>query len=160
MKTCCFTGHRAVPAADRPFVEKQTARAIHQLIGDGFVTFVSGGALGFDLLAAETVLRAKTVYPAVRLKMVLPCRNQTERWSVADRARYDAILAAADEVMYTAEAYHRGCMHVRNRAMVDISDGCICYMTAATGGTAYTVGYAKEKGIPIFNVARAAQTPF
>lgn len=153
MKTCCFTGHRAIPAADRARIEKQTARAINQLIGDGYGTFVSGGALGFDLLAAETVLRAKTVYPAIRLVMVLPCRDQTAHWAPADCARYDAIVAAADEVIYTADVYHRGCMHLRNRAMVTMSDGCICYLTAATGGTAYTVGLAQKKGIPVFNVA-------
>ena len=159
MKTCCFTGHRVIPAADRADIEKQTARAVNQLIADGVDTFVSGGAIGFDLLAAQVVLRAKTVYPAVRLNMVLPCRDQDARWSAADRAAYAAILARADEVVYTADTYHRGCMHVRNRAMVDRSDACICYLTAATGGTAYTVNRAREKGIPVFNVARTTKTP-
>ncbi len=153
MKICCFTGHRIIPSAHRDQIDKQTARAVRQLIDRGVDTFLSGGALGFDLMAAAVVLRAKTVYPHVRLKMVLPCRDQADRWSAADRAVYADIIARADEVIYTAERYHRGCMHVRNRAMADQSDACICYLTAATGGTAYTVGYCRQRGIPIFNTA-------
>ena len=47
-----------------------------------------------------------------------------------------------------------GCMHVRNRHLVDFSSYCICYQTKETGGTAYTVNYAKENGLIIYNVAQ------
>jgi len=49
-------------------------------------------------------------------------------------------------------------MHLRNRYMVDHSCTCICYLTETTGGTAYTVKYAREKGLHIFNIAKEKMT--
>ena len=37
----------------------------------------AGGALGFDTLAAQTVLDMKKEYPQLRLILVLPCEDQT-----------------------------------------------------------------------------------
>ena len=66
---------------------------------------------------------------------------------------YESIKEQADKVVYTSEEYTRGCMHKRNRHLVDNSSVCICYLTESTGGTAYTVNYAKEKGLMTINVA-------
>ncbi len=35
----------------------------------------------------------------------------------------------------------------------DSSSACICFLTKHEGGTAYTVEYAKQKGLDIINVA-------
>lgn len=66
---------------------------------------------------------------------------------------YDRIIALADEVICLSERYYKGCMHARNHFMVDNSNYCICYMTETTGGTAYTVGYAKQQGLHVINIA-------
>ena len=44
-------------------------------------------------------------------------------------------------------------MHRRNRHLVDNSGVCVCYLTKNSGGTAYTVNYAKKQGINVFNIA-------
>lgn len=49
--------------------------------------------------------------------------------------------------------YFKGCMHKRNRHLVDNSGYCICYLTRTQGGTAYTVDYALERGLPVINIA-------
>lgn len=46
-----------------------------------------------------------------------------------------------------------GCMHRRNRHLVDNSGVCVCYLTRNSGGTAYTVNYAKKQGVNVFNIA-------
>ena len=66
---------------------------------------------------------------------------------------YKDILALADEVRYVCESYCTGCMHLRNKVMVDNSRVLIAYHTDSRGGTAYTVSYAKEKKREIINVA-------
>ena len=43
-------------------------------------------------------------------------------------------------------------MHKRNRYLVDNSSVCICYLTEATGGTAYTVDYAQTKNLTVINL--------
>lgn len=124
-----------------------------EAIEQGYRYFGCGGALGFDTLAAQTVLRLQEIYPEIRLILVLPCRDQTRGWKQADVAEYDRIMKAADKVTYTSEQYYSGCMHKRNRHLVDNSSLCICYLTEQSGGTAYTVNYARSQGLKIINVA-------
>lgn len=37
--------------------------------------------------------------------------------------------------------------------MVDHSGVCVCYLTRDSGGTAYTINYAKKQGLNVFNIA-------
>ena len=120
-------------------------RAVIEAIEQGYRYFGCGGALGFDTLAAQTVLELKNEYPQIRLILVLPCRDQTRDWKEADIAEYERIMKAAD--------YYSGCMHKRNRHLVDNSSLCICYLTEQSGGTVYTVNYARSQGLKIINVA-------
>lgn len=58
-QTCCFTGHRDIPTEVKPYITKQLERILRNLIGEGIRYFGSGGARGFDLMAADTVLQLK-----------------------------------------------------------------------------------------------------
>ena len=146
-KTCCFTGHRVIPTRALPRPVEEVEQTLRRLIGEGVRYFGAGGALGFDTLAAETVLRLKGEYPSVRLILVLPCRDQTRGWKEADVCRYRDILSRADKVVYTAERYSPGCMHRRNRHLVENSSVCVAYCTRETGGSAYTAEYARQRGL-------------
>ena len=152
-RTACFTGHRIIPFLQKKKIKKRTKQILIEAIEQGYRYFGCGGALGFDTLAAQTVLRLQEIYPEIRLILVLPCRDQTRGWKQADVAEYDRIMKAADKVTYTSEQYYSGCMHKRNRHLVDNSSLCICYLTEQSGGTAYTVNYARSQGLKIINVA-------
>ena len=152
-KTCCFTGHRRIPIDDHEFIQKRLESEVLSLIHQGVHDFMAGGALGFDTLAAQTVLSLKDGYPQIKLILVLPCKEQTKGWGDRDVNMYNFILQQADKVIYTSEHYSRGCMHVRNRYLVDNSGFCVCYLTSENGGTAYTVRYAGQKGLRIVNLA-------
>ena len=152
-QTCCFTGHRKIPLDQLESVTQRLRDAVIASIKDGYLYFGAGGALGFDTLAAQTVLALKKDYPQIKLNLVLPCKTQTRGWMQADIEEYERIMAAADKVTYTSDEYIRGCMHKRNRHLVDHSSLCICYLTERSGGTAYTVDYALKKGLRVVNVA-------
>ena len=150
---CCFTGHRDIPLTERKKIQKRLETALLRLIDQGVCYFGAGGALGFDTLAAQVVLRLRERYPQIRLILVLPCLNQTRGWAQADIDAYEEIKHCADKVTYTSEHYFRGCMQKRNRHLADNSSVCICYLTKPTGGTAYTVNYARRSGLRIINIA-------
>ena len=126
---------------------------IIDLIEGGYQYFGAGGALGFDTLAAQTVLDMKTNYPHIKLILVLPCFSQAKSWSSRDQEIYERIKAAADKVVYISREYSKGCMHKRNRHLVDNSSVCICYLTEKSGGTASTIEYAKRKSLLVINAA-------
>lgn len=154
-KTCCFTGHRRLPEDHKTEIMAKLEDVIVSLIHSGYLYFGAGGALGFDTLAAQTVLRLRRSYPQIKLILVLPCASQANRWPPADVETYLEILEQADKVVYTSQEYTPGCMFKRNRHLVDHSSACICYLTKKSGGTAYTVEYARKCGLKIFNTVKA-----
>lgn len=154
-KAVCFTGHRTLPEENLPEIAERLENALIALIEQDYCYFGVGGALGFDTLAAQTVLRLRERYPQIRLILVLPCCSQTRGWSQADIDIYEEIKRRADKVTYTSENYFRGCMQKRNRHLVDNSSICICYLTKPTGGTAYTVNYARRCSLQILNIAQS-----
>lgn len=157
--TCSFTGHRAIPNGMCNYLFGRIKDGVNYLYLQGVRTFLTGGALGFDVLAAEAVIDSRREYKDIRLVVVAPCRDQAARWNAEQRARYEWINRAADEVICLSERYYQGCMHDRNRYMIDHSRVCICYLAEQTGGTAYTVEYARSKGLKIFNLAKAKEQP-
>ena len=151
--TVCFTGHRQLNRDLLPDLQTRLQQLLEELYRKGYRDFMSGGALGFDLLAAEHVLQLRKAHPDVRLIMVLPCSNQAMRWNRQDSIRYERILYDADETRVLSSAYYQGCMLVRNRHMVNHSSLCVCYMLRLKGGTVSTVAYAMQQDVPVINLA-------
>ncbi len=152
-ETCCFTGHRQIPPGEQEQIASKLESVIVSLYQKGIRCYEAGGARGFDALAAKTVIRLREKCPGIKLILVLPCLTQTRGWRSEDVTEYERIKAQADEVFYTAHQYTRGCMHKRNRHLVDHSGVCVCYLTREKGGTAYTVRYAEKQGLEIINIA-------
>ncbi len=149
----CFTGHRQIPAAEQASLAQRLRETLIDLIQNGYSYFYAGGALGFDTLASQTVLALRKEYPQIKLFLALPYPAQSKGWSAEDKATYEEIKAQADAIHYIAEHYFRGCMQLRNRYLVDHSILCLCYLHKSTGGTAYTVQYAKQQQQKIINLA-------
>lgn len=151
-KTCCFTGHRKIPPEQYDAIVGRLRAKIIDLIDEGYLYFGTGGAIGFDTMAAQMVLKLREEYPHIKLILILPCREQTRGWSFRDITIYEGIKARCNKFVYTSETYTKGCMFKRNRHMVDNSSVCVCYLTREKGGTAYTVRYAKDKGLKVIYI--------
>jgi len=152
-QTACFSGHRRIPIEQYDAIYERLNEAIGSLVDRGYRFFGTGGALGFDTMAAQAVLAMKKRYSHIRLILVLPCFSQAKGWSEHDRAVYECVKVQADKVVYTSREYTRDCMYKRNRHLVDNSSVCICYLSEGLGGTAYTVAYARKLGLEIINIA-------
>lgn len=152
-KVACFSGHRKLPQ-DCTELQASLEKAIISLIEQGVVFFGCGAALGFDQLAAETVLKLKEDYPHIRLIMVLPCppEEQSLKWNDQQKKRYYELLDKADKVRVLSLRYTNSCMLDRNRHMVDNSAYIICYLRERRGGTYYTVSYAERQGLKILRL--------
>lgn len=151
-KTCCFTGHRIIKKDDVTYIKKNLEQSIENLIERGVIYFGCGGAIGFDTLAAETVIELKRKYPEIKLILVLPCADQNKYWNEKDKAVYKEIKSKADKVRILSGTYFPGCMQTRNRHLIDNSGFCIAYLRKQTGGTEYTVRYAKNKGVKVIYI--------
>ena len=149
----CFSGHRKLPE-NCSKLRANLEKAIIELIERGVVFFGNGGAVGFDALAATTVLKLKKEYPHIRLVMVLPCppEEQSMKWNEEQKKRYYDLLDQADKVRILSPRYTSGCMLNRNRHLVDNSGYLICYLREQHGGTFYTVNYAEQQRLKILRI--------
>ncbi len=157
--SCCFTGHRKIDNGKLPSLVDRLYLEVGYLAKHGIKNFYTGGALGFDTVAALTVLRLRQREDDIKLHLMLPCPEQYKNWSERDIGIYKDILARADSSTVLCDHYHRGSMHIRNRAMVDAAKYCICFWdkeiseaSKSGGGTLYTVNYARKLNRYIINL--------
>lgn len=153
--SCFFTGHRKLPKNRIDAIKELLKLKIKGLIEDkGADCFIAGGALGFDTLAAQTVIELKEEYPFIKLYLYLPCRDQSRLWSDEDRYQWRIIMTKSDGYKYVTDGpYVDGCMQKRNYKMADDALYCIAYCAVARSGTGATVRYAEEHGVTVDNIA-------
>lgn len=151
--SCAFTGHRNAEylnAVQEP-VSGNLHAALNSLLDEGVTEFYCGMAQGFDLMAASELLTFRGYYD-FRLIAVKPCADQSDTFTSKNKKLYDEILRQCDDVVVLSENYYKGCMQARDRYMVDKSDILLCFLRKSSGGTYYTVQYAKKKGKRIVEI--------
>ena len=152
VRACAMTGHRNITHALERGLEKRLLDVIEELAAQGTEVFYTGGAQGFDTLAALCVLRLRDKL-GIRLCVCVPFEKQDRRFDGIGKDLYRRILSDADEVVYVSDGYGKNVYHKRNRYMVDRSEVCVAFLESDSGGTFYTVEYARRKGKKIINLA-------
>ena len=73
---CCFTGHRPEKMElGEKEIKSLLEKAIDEAIEDGYVTFITGMAMGTDKWAAEIVLERKKTNMDIHQLCALPHPN-------------------------------------------------------------------------------------
>jgi uncharacterized phage-like protein YoqJ len=159
-KKACFTGYRPEKfpfklddtSVDFQILKSRILKTLESLINDDCKFFYSGMAMGFDIIAAETVLYFRGKIPNINLICVIPFEEQEKAYSQAWKNRYNFILQACDEVILLSKEYHNGCYQNRNKFMVDNSDYVVTGYDGQAGGTRNTLLYAQKKKRTIVNI--------
>jgi uncharacterized phage-like protein YoqJ len=152
-RICFFTGHRKLTPVFEKEITPVLKKSVVESIRLGYRTFLCGGALGFDMLAEETVLSLRdNEYPEIQLVLALPHRGQEQNWPIEKQRKYREILVRSDSHNYLFSRYIVGCMQKRNRYMADRSSRCICCLFTQRGGTYSTVQYALGRHIEVLNL--------
>ena len=141
----CFSGHRTLKT-DTKMLMNQLAAELQFCYRKGFRVFIAGGAVGFDMLAAEAVLEFKKTHQDVILIIAVPFPEQTARFCESDKGRYNVILDRADFFIVLSAGYYDGCYLRRNDFMLANSSYMIAYWDGKSfGGTSYTCRKALSK---------------
>ena len=152
-KSLAFTGHRTIPIERQDEIRARLVEAVSVACKSGITCFYSGMAMGFDLMAAETVLSLKGRYPNIRLIAVVPFRRQSCRWHSMENERYQNIICLLYTSPSLSEYYFKGCLLRRNDFMLEHSCGVIAFYDGKPyGGTFYTCREALKKGMDIVNL--------
>lgn len=151
--TACFTGHRVLSRKELKLIDKRLFPVLEELYDEGFRHFIAGGAIGFDTIAAEAVLKLKEKKEGVTLHIAIPCPEQPNLWREKEQKKYFEILEKADSSEIVSDHYFDGCMQLRNRYMVDRSSALIAFFRGSSGGTGSTCKYASKKLPIVINIA-------
>jgi len=157
---CAFAGHRP---QKMPFgfdeldsrcidFKKRLHDTIESLIWCGYSHFLSGGALGMDMYAAEIVLELRHDYPWIALEMVIPFDSQSDKWNDLYRTRYRVLLDEADIVTFTSHEYSKGAVFLRNHYLINNADLLLAAYDGQPGGTQMTCDSARKAGLDICKI--------
>ncbi len=151
--SAAFTGHRFYDFSQRVFIQERLTSAISEAYDHGIRNFISGFALGIDLMAAQLVQSLKCNLPGISLTAAIPFEGQAERYNIYDKRVYRRLLELADKVIVLSDCYYPRCFLDRDEFMVENASYLIAYYDGREkGGTYYTVKKARARGIPIINV--------
>ena len=146
MNTAFITGHRHINY-------RIVSEGIHQLtdraIERGFTTFLSGMAIGTDLLAAQIWSERYLTW-----KAILPCSDQSRLWTYKQQILYRKLLTKATEIKILYPQYKQGVMQGRDQYLVKNSQLCLAVWDGReTGGAFLTIEMARKAKLPliIFN---------
>jgi len=142
----CFSGHRKVEGRYPPSLKWNGIFSLvvgicqHLFMTRGATEFISGGALGFDTIAARAIIWMKNngYRGKVFLTMALPFPGYNKVWPHGSIAEMESICNnGADRVLYVSQqtAYHPGLLQIRNVWMKDNSDTAIILWDGSKGGT-------------------------
>ena len=152
-KTVAFTGHRTIDGITEAEMSRRLDKAVIESYRQGYRRFITGMAVGFDMLAAEAVVRLRAVHPDIHLEAAIPFPGQPERFGFGDRQRYVHLLSVADSRTTISGYYHSGCFHRRNDYMINNASKLIaCFNGKPSGGTYYTYTEALHRGLSVVNL--------
>ena len=158
--SCCFSGPRPqnLPWGtneDDPrcaALKTELRLTLEGIYESGYHHFLCGMAIGCDMYFAEAVLALRRKHPEVTLEAAIPCGGQPDRWSLAQRQRYNRLLDSCSKVTVLQVAYTPDCMMRRNRYMVDRSSLLLACSTGKPGGTMNTLLYAMQQGVKFLQI--------
>ena len=102
------------------------------------------------MLCASTVLELKKDFPDLKLIGALPCKTQEKFWNAKDKKIYREMLTKLDAIRCIYDEYIGAeCMIERNKYMVNNSSLLIALYNNISGGTKFTVDYAKKQGLEV-----------
>lgn len=148
---CCFTGHRYLPADRLGEIKKRLEAEAEACIRQGVILFETGGAWASTPWPLTPFSGCGRVMPS-GCGWSSPAPNRPSSGKKRTSWYGGRSGSGRTETVTVSPHYFSGCMHRRNRWLVEHSGRCICCLGRETGGTAYTVRYARQRGLPVVNV--------
>ncbi|GEP83448.1 Uncharacterized protein conserved in bacteria [Staphylococcus piscifermentans] len=115
VKTAYITGYKSyelnIFKEDAPEIKYLKAfieNKIEALIDEGLEWVLIQGQLGIELWTAEVVIALKEEYPELKLGVIPPFQNHTERWNEQNQIQYQQITAHADFIDTVHHAPYEG----------------------------------------------------
>lgn len=150
-KAIAFTGHRQL-GMDTSILEKDLTHQLLECYQMGYSNFMVGGAVGFDMLVAEVVLKLKKEFESINLFIAVPYKGHYLYFRDNEKGRYKVIAEQATNIILS-ERYYKACFLHRNDYMLANCSLLVAYYDGSfRSGTGYTIRRAEQNNISIINL--------
>ena len=134
-------------------VFKELFNLLLTLSKQGYTTFLSGLDEGFDLLAAEAVLKLRRSQQSIELVAVVPFQGQELSYSQVNRMRYNSLFQNSDRAIFTSEHYSEDAYFVKDDFLLTSSACVVCYFDDLKSNlTKLAYNRASERGASILHL--------
>lgn len=160
-QTVAFTGNRIITTSDNfpdanleNVIRTELSLCLEDCYHEGKKNFISGMAIGWDMLCAEEVLKLRERYPDICLIVAIPYQGQELLYSETDKHRYKKNCEAANHKEYITEGgYDKEAYHKLNDWMIANSSEIIAYDSGKPrSSTASTIRKARCAGLEVLNI--------
>ncbi|MFR9545846.1 MAG: SLOG family protein [Rikenellaceae bacterium] len=160
-QTVAFTGNRDLTTSTgRPdanlenVIRTELSFILEDCYRDGKLNYLSGMAVGWDMICGEEVLKLRAKCPEVKLIAVVPFKGQETKFSQSEKRRYHNLLNEADEtIVIWKDDYDPAAYHKRNDFLVENASEFIAYHNGKPrSGTGSTINKARKAGIEVHNL--------
>ncbi|MCD8915117.1 DUF1273 domain-containing protein [Staphylococcus simulans] len=131
VKTAYVTGYKSYElnifkddAPEVKYLKLFLRNKLESLIEEGLEWVLIQGQLGIEFWTAEVVIELKSEYPDLKLGVIAPFQNHTERWNEQNQLKYQQIIENSDFHETVHHAPYEGPFQFKqtDRFMLDHTD--------------------------------------
>ena len=160
-KTIAFTGNRDLTSPNglsgidlRISILNKLYKTIkYEYLENGFTTYLSGMAMGFDFLSGLAVTELKQHYPEIKFIAVIPFVGHHDRFSDDQKLYFKNLCELADDIIIVSNNPGTQAYNDRNDFLISHSSKIISYHNGKPrSGTGSTIRKATSQGLPVENM--------
>lgn len=154
---CFFVGDLELPAYRINTIRQQMREVLEQFASRGILDFLISGESGFEMLAAEEVIRFRMRAPELKVQLIYiqPTAEEYAPRSIRDKQKLDAIRWTADQVL--DPVIYPGIQNATSRKhwMADRSVACVTYFSHTRDCSSDIIQYAQRRNIYVAYLAKS-----
>lgn len=136
IKNLYVSGYRSyelsIFSSDDPkldYIKKFFKKKLIEYIEQGLEWVIVSGNMGTELWTGEVALDLKADYPELKLAVLLPYTNFSNKWNEVNQMYYNSIIERADYVNYTSNQDYANPGQLKNNQVfiVQNTDGCLLF---------------------------------
>lgn len=127
-------------------------RVIKELYDSGYSTFISDLNEGFEMMAAESVVKLKNEYPDIKLIAVIQYPGYENQFSSPDKYRYKRIIEDADKSIIISKVKTKDTQQQSSKFILSNSSLIMCYSNGKPYRSEEIYNEALQTHMPIINL--------
>ncbi len=155
---CFFVGDQDLPAYRIKTTRQRLEETVDSLVREGVRCFFASGIPGFELLAAEAVIRYRMRHPdaGVQLVFIPPGKGETAGRPQEDLEKIGALRETADQVLDPALYPELARPDTRRCWLADHSMACVTYFSHLRDCNSDIICYARLGGVRVIHLGKSA----